>query len=70
MPKAGYDKWVRDTVLLSARDEIFVIGAADGYARDWLEGRLASTVRRQLVGICDRFVEIRFVDVGGLNGEK
>jgi hypothetical protein len=70
MPKAGYDKWVRDTVLLSAKEGVFVVGARDGFARDWLESRLASTVRRQLVGICDRCVEVRFVDVGGLNGEK
>jgi hypothetical protein len=67
MPKAGYDKWVRDTVLLSARDGTFTVGAPDGYARDWLESRLASTVRRQLTGICNRPVEVKFIDINGLS---
>jgi chromosomal replication initiation ATPase DnaA len=63
MPKAAYDKWVRDAVLLSARDGTFVIGAQNAYARDWLEGRLASTITRLLAGICNRSVAVRFVDV-------
>ena len=70
MPKAGYDKWIRDTVLLSARDGVVVVGAADEYARDWLDSWLASTVRRQLAGICDRCVEVRFVDITDTNGKK
>jgi hypothetical protein len=64
MPKAAYDKWVRDALLLSARDGIFVIGAPDGYARDWLESRLSSTVTLLLTGICNRSVQLRFVNIG------
>ena len=63
MPKAGYDKWVRDTILLSAKDGVFVVGAANGYAREWLESRLSSTVTRQLAGTCSRSVEIRFINI-------
>jgi hypothetical protein len=67
MPKAAYDKWVRDALLLSARDGVFVIGAPDGYARDWLEGRLSSTVTRFLAGICNPPVEVRFVSIGDIS---
>ena len=63
MAKSTYDKWVRDTVLLSARDGTFVIGAQNGYARDWLEGRLTSTITRLLAGICNRSMQVRFVDL-------
>ena len=63
MPKATYDRWVRDTVLLSARDGTFVIGAQNGYARDWLESRLTSTIKRFLSGMCNRSMQVRFVDL-------
>jgi hypothetical protein len=63
MPKSTYDRWVRDTVLLSARDGIFLIGAHSGYTRDWLESRLTSTIARLLVGICNRSMKVRFVDI-------
>jgi chromosomal replication initiator protein len=63
MPKSTYDKWVKDAVLLSARDGTFVIGAYSGYARDWLESRLTSTVTRLLTGICNRSIEVRFEDL-------
>ena len=63
MPKAAYDKWVRDAVLLSAWDGTFAIGAQSGYARDWLECRLTSTITRLLVGICNRSMQVRFVDL-------
>jgi hypothetical protein len=63
MPKSAYDKFVRDAVLLSARDAAFVIGAQSGYARDWLESRLTSTITRLLVGICNRSMQVRFVDL-------
>jgi chromosomal replication initiator protein len=54
MPKAAYDKWVRDAVLLSSRGGVFMIGAKDDYARDWLESRLSTTSKRLLSGICNR----------------
>ncbi|MEJ2263865.1 MAG: DnaA N-terminal domain-containing protein [Anaerolineales bacterium] len=63
MPKAAYDKWVRNSVLLSSKDGFFLIGATDSYARDWLTSRLSSTVRRQLAGICNHPVEVKFVNV-------
>jgi chromosomal replication initiator protein len=61
MPRAAFDTWVRDTELLTYEDGSFVIGVRNAYARDWLEDRLLSTVKRVLTGILGRTVEVRFV---------
>jgi chromosomal replication initiator protein len=61
MPKAAFDTWVKDADLLAYEDGAFTIGVHNAYARDWLESRLASTIKRHLTGIMNRSVEIGFV---------
>ena len=61
MPKAAYETWVREAEFISYEDGSFIIGVQNAYARDWLESRLSSTVRRLLSGIMNRTVEVRFV---------
>jgi len=61
MPKAAFDTWVRRAQLVSYEDGSFIIGVQNAYARDWLESRLSSTVKRMLTGIMNRTVEIRFI---------
>ncbi|MBN2503459.1 MAG: chromosomal replication initiator protein DnaA [Anaerolineales bacterium] len=61
MPKATYDTWVRDTQFVAYEDGAYVIGVQNAYARDWLEGRLTSTVTQLLSDIMNRTVEVRFV---------
>lgn len=61
MPKASFDTWVRDTQYITYEDGMFVVGVANPYARDWLEGRLASTFSRLLTGIMNRTCGIRFI---------
>ncbi len=61
MPKASFDTWVRDSVLLSYDDGNFIVGVANAYARDWLEGRLTSTVTRLLNGMMNRTASVRFI---------
>jgi chromosomal replication initiator protein len=61
MPRASFDTWVRDAELLTYEDGLFVIGVQNAFARDWLEDRLASTVKRVLTGITGRTVDTRFV---------
>ena len=61
MTKAIFDTWVRNTRLVSCQDDVFVIGAQNEFARDWLENRLLTTVERTLVGIVGHPVEVRFV---------
>jgi chromosomal replication initiator protein len=61
MPKAAFNTWVRDADLVAYEDGSFIIGVQNAYARDWLESRLSSTVKRLLTGIMNRSVEVRFV---------
>ena len=61
MPKAAFDTWVKDADLLTYEDGFFTIGVHNAYARDWLENRLASTIKRHLTGIMNRSVDVRFV---------
>jgi hypothetical protein len=61
MTKATFDTWVRNTWLVSCQDDVFVIGAQNEFAREWLENRLLTTVKRTLVGIMGHPVEVRFV---------
>lgn len=61
LPKASFDTWVRDAQFLTYEDGLFVIGVPNPYARDWLEGRLASTISRLLTGIMNKTCGIRFI---------
>jgi chromosomal replication initiator protein len=61
MPKAAFDTWVRDAELVTYEDGAFTIGVKNAYARDWLEDRLSSTITRQLSGIMNRSVNVRFI---------
>lgn len=58
---ATFDTWLRRTSLISAEDGIFVVAVHNGYAKDWLENRLLTMVKRTLTGIVGRSVEVRFV---------
>src|SRR6185503_4194012 len=58
MPRASFDTWVRHTRPVSYQNGTLTIGVHNAYARDWLESRLASTVRRLLVGIMDASVAV------------
>jgi len=70
MPKAAYDTWVRDTQLISYEDGAFIIGVNNAYARDWLQSRLSSTIKRMLTGIMNRMVDIRFIVWQSSNGKE
>ena len=58
---ATYNTWLGRTSLLAYEDGTFIIGVHNGYAKDWLENRLLSMVKRTLTGIIGRSVEVRFV---------
>jgi chromosomal replication initiator protein len=72
MTKSTYDTWVRDTVCLAYEDGAFVIGVANGYAKDWLSMRLRSVIKRTLTSIVGQAVDVSFVvraaTAGGDNG--
>jgi len=61
MPKASFDTWVREADFVSFEDGVFIIGAVNEYACQWLEGRLSSTATRLLTGLMNQSVEVRFI---------
>ncbi len=61
MTKSTYDTWVRDTTCLAFEDGAFVIGVANGYAKDWLSMRLRPVIKRTLTSILGQAVDVSFV---------
>jgi chromosomal replication initiator protein len=61
MPKASFDTWVKNAEIVSYEDNVFIVGVQNAYARDWLESRLSSKVKRLLCGILNRTVSVRFI---------
>src|SRR5512136_1422297 len=58
---ATFSTWLSRTHLIAHEDGTFIVGVHNGYAKDWLENRLLSMVKRTLTGIVGRSVEVRFV---------
>ena len=61
MTKATFDTWVKNTSLISCEDGTFVIAVQNGFAKDWLENRLLTIIKRTLVGIVGHAVEVKFI---------
>ncbi len=58
---ATFDTWLSRTACVGRENETFVIGAHNGYAKDWLENRLMGMVKRTLSSIVGQNVEVQFV---------
>ncbi len=61
MTQATFDTWLRNSKLLRYEDGVFTVSVQNGYAKDWLEHRLAGTIKRTLARLADRTVDVRFV---------
>jgi len=61
MTQATFDTWLRDSRLLKNEGSLLVIGVKSGYAKDWLENRLLSTIKRTLTRLTGRTVDVRFM---------
>jgi chromosomal replication initiator protein len=61
MTRSTYETWVRDTECLAYEDGAFVIGVPNAYARDWLSLRLRPLIKRTLVSIIGRAVDVTFI---------
>ena len=58
--KANYETWLKDTVGVSYQGNRFVIGTPKAFAKEWLEKRLLSLVKKTLIGIVGQEVEVHF----------
>ncbi|MDY7040110.1 MAG: chromosomal replication initiator protein DnaA [Chloroflexota bacterium] len=61
MTKATFDTWVKNTSVISYEDGTFLIGVYNGYAKDWLENRLLTIIKRTVAGIVGHAVELKFI---------
>jgi hypothetical protein len=65
MTGATFDTWLKRTKPISCETQdgkpTFAIAVHNGYAKDWLENRLAEMVKRTLVGIVGKSVDVKFV---------
>jgi hypothetical protein len=61
MTQATYDTWLRGAELVAYADDRFTVGVPSGYAKDWLETRLAGTIDRTLRRLAGREVSMQFV---------
>jgi chromosomal replication initiator protein len=59
--RTSYLTYLKDTTAHSFDGGCFTIVAPNTFARDWLDGRLASTVKRTLIDIVGRPLDVRFV---------
>lgn len=61
MTRATFNTWIKPTTVVSWRDGHFVLGAPNGYIKDWLENRLCTPIQRTLSGIVGEPVNVQFV---------
>ena len=61
MTRATFDTWLKDARFLACEDNLFFISVPSAYAKDWLENRLATTIKRTLENVIDRNLDLRFV---------
>lgn len=61
MTQATFDTWLRDSRLIKVEGGKYVVGVRSGYAKDWLENRLLSTIKRTLARLTGQTVDISFI---------
>jgi len=58
--KANYTTWLSDSQGLSWEDNAFVVGVANVFVAEWLSKRLYPLIRKTLVDITGKDVDVRF----------
>jgi chromosomal replication initiator protein len=61
MTKATYDTWISNTFPIAFEDGTFIIGVHNTYAKEWLENRLLTIIKRTLIGLTSSTAEVKFV---------
>lgn len=61
MTRATFDTWVKNTFVVSYEDGTFILGVHNAYAKDWLENRLMTIIKRTVSGIIGHAVELKFI---------
>jgi chromosomal replication initiator protein len=58
--KANYTTWLSDSQGLSCQDDTFIVGVPNVFVAEWLAKRLCPLVRKTLVDITGKDVDVRF----------
>jgi chromosomal replication initiator protein len=61
MTKATFSTWVKPVMVISWQESNFVLGAPNGYIKDWLENRLYTPIQRTLSGIVGEPIDVQFI---------
>ncbi|MDP6793335.1 MAG: DnaA N-terminal domain-containing protein, partial [Anaerolineales bacterium] len=59
--RSTFDTWLRDARLVSCEDGKYIVGVESGFARDWLDARMRTTVERTVTGIVGTASAVSFV---------
>jgi chromosomal replication initiator protein len=70
MTKATYDTWISNTFPIAYEEGTFIIGVHNTYAKEWLENRLLTIIKRTLIGLTNETAEVRFVVKSRLQEEQ
>ncbi len=65
MSRALFETWVEPLRALDYHDRLFTLGAANPYARDWVEARLKSRIARLLEGLLNEPVAVQVLVTNG-----
>lgn len=58
--KANYTTWLSDSQGLNCHDNVFVVGVPNVFVAEWLSKRLYPVVRKALVDITGKDIDVRF----------
>jgi chromosomal replication initiator protein len=61
MSRPNYETWFKETTLAALDDDACVVAAPNPFTLEWLETRCVPLIRKTLIGILGRPVEVRFV---------
>lgn len=61
MTQATFDTWLRDSRFLGFDNDTFTIGVKSGYAKEWLDNRLLTAIKRTMARLTGRTVVVEFV---------
>jgi chromosomal replication initiator protein len=58
--RANYETWLKNTCVVAIEDGLVVVGVPNTFAKEWLENRFASVIRRTLISILGQTVEVKY----------
>lgn len=61
MGRSAYLTWLKSAHVLTYEDGLFVLGVANGYAKEWIEQRMLPEIKRLLSSRMGRTVDVRCV---------